>query len=81
MPDHDRLAYMNETFERWAYNNELKSFLGEELYDRTIKQIEENNKHQGNRLIKVVRLTGIEEYENYRKQKWLDDLKEILEEK
>lgn len=74
MNEHDSDKYLNEVKERWAYNNEIRQYVGEEEYDRTV-----NVEQQTKNFKKVIQFITWEEYEIYSKQPWANDLEEFLE--
>lgn len=71
---HDSEEYLNEVKERWAYNNEIRKYVGEEEYDRIV-----NVEQQSKNFKKVIKLLNWEEYEIYSKQPWGNDLEKFLE--
>ncbi len=74
MNEHDSEKYLNEVKERWAYNNEIRNYIGEEEYDQII-----DVEQRGKNLKKVINLLSWEEYEHYKKQPWANDLENFLE--
>lgn len=65
--------HLDEIKERWAYNNEIRQFVGEEEYDRTV-DVEQQTKN----FKKVIQYLASEEFV-VKKQPWTDDLEKFLE--
>lgn len=75
MIEHDSHEYLKDVQERWAYNMEVREFIGKEEYDRIVN-IDQTSKN----LNKVIKLLTWEEYEQYKKQPWANDLENFLNE-